>query len=264
VDGQGGGDQGPGKARRSPARTWPVAPCVEAALGSLSRFWRLRSASLGSTSSQPGSPGQAGDTASGPPERRTIKGLARDGKMDTSRRPDGPLDSRIDRQVRQLQGLQVMTRLLNRIPSRIPASDTIDSPDGEAITRNTPRRSETRETDVDRGWQRPPAWRLGASDGRRRRASGTADRGLGTVPHTQPGPTSTSQHGQYRRIGIAVQMQYGRLPVTWRSWATCSKGGGRVTGLAVSADPLRTVSAQMRQELWYGRRGCSRAGVPCC
>jgi hypothetical protein len=32
--------------------------------------------------------------------------------MDTSRRPDRPIDSRPDRQLRHLQGLQLMTWLL--------------------------------------------------------------------------------------------------------------------------------------------------------
>jgi hypothetical protein len=53
--------------------------------------------------------------------RRNDEPECEGGTMDTSRRPDGPLDSRVDRQVRQVQGLQVMTRILSRIQSRIPS-----------------------------------------------------------------------------------------------------------------------------------------------
>ena len=40
------------------------------------------------------------------------------GTMDTSRRPDGPIDSRADRQLRQPQGLQLMKWILSWIQSR--------------------------------------------------------------------------------------------------------------------------------------------------
>lgn len=47
--------------------------------------------------------------------------MARRRNMDTSRRPDRPIDSRPDRQLRHLQGLQLMTWLLSWIPSWSPA-----------------------------------------------------------------------------------------------------------------------------------------------
>jgi hypothetical protein len=124
-----------------------------------------------------------------------LMGLARGGTMDTSRRPDGPIDSRIDRQVRPLQSLQLMTWMLSWILKSAAELDTspsasIGSDDTMAITsmsRSVPRRR-GRWT-PDGGWRRPPAWRLGASGGRRRRHPEPTDRGLGTVPHAQPGPT---------------------------------------------------------------------------
>jgi hypothetical protein len=104
------------------------------------------------------------------------------GTMDTSRRPDGPIDSRADRQLRQPQGLQLMKWILSWIQSRplrwLPSPraiiDTADASRSSGCT-SAGAPGLAGPGIADRGRQRPPAWRLGASGGRRRGASG-ADR----------------------------------------------------------------------------------------
>jgi hypothetical protein len=104
------------------------------------------------------------------------------GTMDTSRRPDGPIDSRADQQLRQPQGLQLMKWILSWIQSRplrwLPSPraiiDTADASRSSGCT-SAGAPGLAGPGIADRGRQRPPAWRLGASGGRRRGASG-ADR----------------------------------------------------------------------------------------
>jgi hypothetical protein len=101
--------------------------------------------------------------------------------MDTSRRPAGPIDSRADRQLRQPQGLQLMKWILSWTQSRplrwLPSPPAIiDTADPMAIARMHPGAPGLAGRGIaGRGRRRLPAWRLGASGGRRRGASG-ADR----------------------------------------------------------------------------------------
>jgi hypothetical protein len=72
------------------------------------------------------------------------------GTMDTSRRPDGPIDSRADRQLRQPQGLQLMKWILSWIQSRplrwLPAR----APSSTPLTRRDHQDAPLR---VLRGWR---------------------------------------------------------------------------------------------------------------
>jgi hypothetical protein len=185
------------KALRSPGPTRPVASGVEAELGSLSRCWRLRLALLGSTSSQPGSTAYPGDTTTGPPEGGNDRGWPEGGTMDTSRGPDRPIHSRADQQVRQVQGLQLMTWILSWIqswplswiPVQAPSSTAMTRWRPPARTRAFPRRAG--RSIAGRGWRRPPAWRLGASGGRHLRATGAEPTG-GSMRRRAPNHRPTS------------------------------------------------------------------------
>ncbi len=185
-------------------------------------------------------------------------GLARRWNMDTSRRPDGPIDSRPDRQLGQLLGLQLMTWLLSWIQSWPLSwsrpSAIIDSADVMRSPGCIPGRSGTAEMDVGRGRRRPPAWRLGASGGRRLRASETdrsgarsgaarparsylclVIRSIPSYPHSRPDGAPTTDFRQGRS----------RLK-------TCSKGGavGRTQSRSRSTPPSTAGASDASKRSW--------------
>ena len=137
------------------------------------------------------------------------------GTMDTSRRPDGPIDSRADRQLRQPQGLQLMKWILSWIQSRplrwLPSPRAIiDTADASRSSGCAPLRAlrgwRVQGSPIEGGGARP----LGGLVHQAGAAAGhpePTDRGLGAVPDTQPGPTSafakpsipSCPHRPYRR-----------------------------------------------------------------
>ena len=117
--------------------------------------------------------------------------------MDTSRRPDGPIDSRADRQLRQPQGLQLMKWILSWIQSRplrwLPSPraiiDTADASRSSGCTSAGAPGWRVQGSPIEGGGARP----LGGLVHQAGAAAGhpePTDRGLGAVPDTQPGPTS--------------------------------------------------------------------------
>jgi hypothetical protein len=113
------------------------------------------------------------------------------GTMDTSRRPDGPIDSRADRQLRQPQGLQLMKWILSWIQSR--PLRWLPSPRAIIDTADASRSSECTSAGApglagpgiaDRGRRRRPLGGLVHQAGAAAGHPEPTDRGLGAVPDT--------------------------------------------------------------------------------